>query len=63
LIAIIYKYAGAIIAFEIESPDRGVEIIDVYEQPNFHFPPLTISVSFIKHLNNIGLKAFLGLEE
>ncbi len=64
LISIVYKHSATppIIAFEIESPDRGVEIIDVYEQPNFYFPPLSISASLIKHLNKVGLKAFLGLE-
>ena len=64
LISIIYKHSTtpAVIAFELELPDRGVEIIDVYEYPNFYFPPLSISASLIKHLNKVGLKAFLGLE-
>ena len=64
LISIIYKHATTppIIAFEIESPDRGVEIIDVYEEGGFYFPPLTISASLIRHLNEVGLRAFLGLE-
>ena len=64
LISIIYKHSTtpAVIAFELELPDRGVEIIDVYEYPGFYFPPLSISASLIKHLNKVGLKAFLGLE-
>ena len=64
LISIIYKHSitPPIIAFEIESPDRGVEIIDVYEQPNFYFPPLSISAALVNHINEVGLKSFLGLE-
>ena len=64
LISIIYKHSATspMIAFEIESPNRGVEIIDVYEQQGFYFPPLSISATLIKHLNKVGLKAFLGLE-
>ena len=64
LISIIYKHSAtpSIIAFEIESPDRGVEIIDVYEQPNFYFPPLSISAALVNHINEVGLNAFLGLE-
>ena len=64
LISIIYKHSATppIIAFELESPDRGVEIVDIYEQQGFYFPPLSISASLIKHLNKVGLKAFLGLE-
>ena len=64
LISIIHKHSTtpAVIAFELEFPDRGVEIVDVYEYPNFYFPPLSISASFIKHLNKVGLKAFLRLE-
>ena len=53
--------ASPVIAFEIELPDRGVEIVDVYEQQGFHFPLLSISASLIKHLNKVGLKAFLEL--
>ena len=60
LISIIYKHS--IIAFKLESPDRGVEVIDIYKQQGFYFPPLSISASLIKHLNKVGLKAFLGLE-
>ena len=64
LISIIYKHSTTprIIAFEIESPDRGVEIVDLYEERGFYFPPLTISASLIRHLNEVGLRAFLGLE-
>lgn len=64
LISIIYKNSitPRIIAFEIESPDRGVEIVDLYEEQGFYFPPLTISASLIRHLNEVGLRAFLGLE-
>ena len=64
LISIIHKHSTipAIIAFELELPDRDVEIIDVYEYLGFYFPPLSISASLIKHLNKVGLKAFLGLE-
>ena len=64
LISIRYKCTdtSAIIAFELESPDRGVEIIDLYKQQSFYFPPLSVSASLIKHLNKVGLKAFLGLE-
>ena len=63
LISIIYKHSTTprIIAFEIESPDRGVEIIDLYKESGFYFPPLTISAYLIRHLNEIGLRAFLGL--
>ena len=60
LISIICKHS--IIAFKLESPDRGVEVIDIYKQQGFYFPPLSISASLIKHLNKVGLKAFLGLE-
>ena len=64
LISIVYKHSATppIIAFELESPDRGVEIVDIYEQQGIYFPPLSISASLIKHLNKVGLKAFLGLE-
>ena len=64
LISIIYKHSVTphIIAFELETPERGVEIVDIYEQQGFYFPPLSISASLIKHLNKVGLKAFLGLE-
>jgi hypothetical protein len=64
LISIIHKHSTtpAVIAFELELPDRGVEIIDVYEYPNFYFPPLSISASLIKHINIIGIKEFLRLE-
>ena len=64
LISIIYKHSTTppVIAFELELPDRGVEIIDVYEYPGFYSPPLSISASLIKHLNKVGLKLFLGLE-
>ena len=64
LISIIDKLSATspMIAFEIESPNRGVDIIDVYEQQGFDFPPLSISASLIKHLNKVGLKSFLGLE-
>lgn len=62
LISIIYKHSTtpAVIAFELELPGRDVEIIDVYEYPGFYFSPLSISASLIKHLNKVGLKAFLG---
>ena len=64
LISIIYKHSATppIIAFEIESPDRGVEIIDVYEEGGFYFPPLSISAALVNHINEVGLNAFLGLE-
>ena len=65
LISIVYKHSATppIIAFELESPDRGVETVDIiYEQQGIYFPPLSISASLIKHLNKVGLKAFLGLE-
>jgi len=64
LISIIYKHSTTprIIAFEIESPDRGVEIIDVYEEGGFYFPPLSISAALVNHINEVGLNAFLGLE-
>ncbi len=64
LISIIEKHSttSPIIAFEIELPDRGVEIVDVYEQQGFYFPPLSISASLIKHINEIGIKDFLRLE-
>jgi len=65
LISIVYKHSATppIIAFELESPDRGVKIVDIiYEQQGIYFPPLSISASLIKHLNKVGLKAFLGLE-
>ena len=65
LISIVYKHSATppTIAFELKSPDRGVEIVDIiYEQQGFYFPPLSISASLIKHLNKVGLKAFLGLE-
>ena len=64
LISIIEKHSttSPVIAFEIELPDRGVEIVDVYEQQGFYFPPLSISASLIKHLNKVGLNAFLGVE-
>ena len=65
LISIVYKHSATppTIAFELESPDRGVEIVDIiYEQQGIYFPPLSISASLIKHLNKVGLKAFLGLE-
>ena len=64
LISIIYKHSTTppVIAFELELPDRGVEIVDVYEYPGFYFSPLSISASLIKHLNKVGLKVFLGLE-
>ena len=64
LISIIYKHSTTprIIAFEIESQDRGVEIIDLYEERGSYSPPLTISASLIRHLNKVGLRAFLGLE-
>ena len=64
LISIIYKHSTtpSVIAFELELPDRGMEIIDVYEYPGFYFSPLSISASLIKHLNKVGLKVFLGLE-
>ena len=64
LISIIYKHSTipAVIAFELELPDRGVEIIDVYDYPNFYFPPLSISASLIKNINEIGIKDFLLLE-
>ena len=65
LISIIYKYSDAsyTIAFELELPDRGVEIIDVYEEENFHFPPLSISASLINRINEMGLKVFFGSEQ
>ena len=64
LISIIEKHSttSPVIAFEIELPDRGVEIVDVYEQQGFYFPPLSISASLIKHINEIGIKDFLRLE-
>ena len=64
LISIIYKHSTTphTIAFELETPERGVEIVDIYEQQGFYFPPLSISASLIKHLNKVGLKAFLGLK-
>ena len=64
LISIIYKHSTTppVIAFELELPDRGVEIVDVYEYPGFHFPPLSISASLIKYINQIGIKEFLRLE-
>ena len=64
LISIIYKHSATppIIAFEIESPDRGVEIIDLYEEGGFYFPPLSISAALVNHINEVGLNAFLGLE-
>ena len=64
LISIIYKHSTTppVIAFELELPDRGVEIIDIYDYPNFYFPPLSISASLIKNINEIGIKDFLGLE-
>ena len=64
LISIIYKHSTTprIIAFEIESPDRGVEIIDLYEEGGFYFPPLSISAALVNHINEVGLNAFLGLE-
>jgi hypothetical protein len=64
LISIIEKHSATspVIAFEIELPDRGVEIVDVYEQQGFRFPPLSISASLIKHINEIGIKEFLRLE-
>ena len=64
LISIIYKHSTTppVIAFEFELPDRGVEIVDVYEYPNFYFPPLSISASLIKYINQIGIKEFLRLE-
>ena len=64
LISIIYKHSTTppVIALELELPDRGVEIIDVYEYPGFYFPPLSISASLIKHINQIGIKEFLRLE-
>ena len=63
LISIIENHSkpSPIIAFELESPDRGVEIIEVYEQQGFYFAPLSISASLIKHLDKVGLKVFLGL--
>ena len=60
LISIICKHS--IIAFKLASPDRGIEVIDIYEQQGFYFPPLSISASLIKHLNKVGLKSLLGLE-
>ena len=64
LISIVYKHSATppIIAFELETPDRGVEIVDIYEQQVIYFPPLSISASLVKHLNKVGLKAFLGLK-
>jgi len=64
LISIIDKLSATppVIAFEIETPDRGVEIVDVYVQKGFLFPPLSISATFIKHINKVGIKEFLGLE-
>ena len=64
LISIIYKHSTTppVIAFEFELPDRGVEIVDVYEYPGFYFPPLSISASLIKYINQIGIKEFLRLE-
>ena len=64
LVSIIYKYSTTppVIAFELELPDRGVEIVDVYEQQGFYFPPLSISASLIKYINQIGIKEFLRLE-
>ena len=64
LISIIEKHSttSPVIAFEIDLPDRGVEIVDVYEQQGFRFPPLSISASLIKHINEMGIKEFLRLE-
>ena len=64
LISIIYKHSTTppVIAFELELPERGVEIVDVYEYPGFYFPPLSISASLIKYINQIGIKEFLRLE-
>ena len=64
LISIIYKHSDTspIIEFELESPERGVEIIEIYRQQDFGFSPLSISASLIKHLNLVGLKNFLGLK-
>ena len=64
LISIIYKHSetSPIIEFELELPERGVEIIEVYRQQGFRFAPLSISASLIKHLNMVGLKNFLGLK-
>ena len=48
------------VELEVESPNRGVEKVEVYRQSGFYFPPLAVVASVIRAINRLGYDVYCG---
>ena len=48
------------VELEVESPNRGIEKVGIYRQPEFYINPLTVVVSVIRTIDLIGYDRYCG---
>ena len=56
-----YKNQGEMcVELEVESPDRGIEKVEVYRQSGFYISPITVVASIIGTINQLGYDRYCG---
>ena len=56
-----YKNQGEMcVELEVESPDRGIEKVEVYRQSGFYISPITVVASVIRTIDLLGYDRYCG---